>query len=50
MVAQRLDAITADLLSGPTIDYQHRREVLATWTHGDGPKHDSCHQQDRLKW
>ncbi|MEU4132122.1 hypothetical protein [Streptomyces wuyuanensis] len=29
---QALDAITAELLAGPTIDYQHRREVLATWT------------------
>lgn len=29
---QALDAITAELLEGPAIDYQHRREVLATWT------------------
>jgi hypothetical protein len=28
---QALDAITAELLEGPTIDYQHRREALATW-------------------
>ncbi|EGX55105.1 hypothetical protein SZN_34587 [Streptomyces zinciresistens K42] len=28
---QALDAITAELLAGPIIDYQHRREVLATW-------------------
>ncbi len=27
-----LDAITAELLAGPAIDYQHRREALATWT------------------
>ncbi|MFF9432071.1 hypothetical protein [Streptomyces sp. NPDC014746] len=29
---QALDAITAELLAGPVIDYQHRREALATWT------------------
>ncbi|MGW4935160.1 hypothetical protein ACWEQH_19380 [Streptomyces sp. NPDC004166] len=29
---QALDAITAELLEGPVIDYQHRREALATWT------------------
>ncbi len=29
---QALDAITAELLAGPTIDYQHRREALAIWT------------------
>ncbi|MFF3733307.1 TniQ family protein [Streptomyces sp. NPDC002476] len=29
---QALDAITAELLAGPAIDYQHRREALATWT------------------
>ncbi|MFF4179597.1 TniQ family protein [Streptomyces sp. NPDC001750] len=29
---QALDAITAELLAGPVIDYQHRRETLATWT------------------
>lgn len=28
---QALDAITAELLAGPAIDYQHRREALATW-------------------
>lgn len=28
---QALDAITAELLEGSTIDYQHRREALATW-------------------
>lgn len=27
-----LDAITAELLAGPVIDYQHRRETLSTWT------------------
>ncbi|MEI7029610.1 TniQ family protein [Streptomyces pratensis] len=29
---QALDAITAELLAGPVIDYQRRREALATWT------------------
>jgi hypothetical protein len=29
---QALDAITAELLAGPAIDYQHRREALASWT------------------
>jgi hypothetical protein len=29
---QALDAITAELLGGPVIDYQRRREALATWT------------------
>jgi hypothetical protein len=29
---QALDAITAELLAGPAVDYQHRREAFATWT------------------
>ncbi|MFB6991424.1 hypothetical protein ACFC0C_24770 [Streptomyces sp. NPDC056178] len=29
---QALDAIAAELLAGPVIDYQHRREALASWT------------------
>jgi hypothetical protein len=29
---QALDAITAELLAGPVIDYQRRRAVLASWT------------------
>jgi hypothetical protein len=29
---QALDAITAELLAGPAIDYPHRREALASWT------------------
>lgn len=29
---QALDAITAELLAGPVIDYQRRREALASWT------------------
>ncbi|MFB6811189.1 TniQ family protein [Streptomyces sp. NPDC056387] len=29
---QALDAITAELLAGPVIDYQRRREALTSWT------------------
>ncbi len=29
---QALDAITVELLAGPVIDYERRREALATWT------------------